>query len=154
MKSKIILILVVITAVILAALVFDWGRSTVQAPGTSGNTTSTSTATSSAELPVVLSYPQKNQEVTNPIQIRGMARGNWFFEASFPIQLVDSAGNIIARGHAQAEDDWMTTNYVNFSAEIQYPATSTGSALLVLSKDNPSDNPDFDEHIFVPVILK
>jgi len=153
MKSKIALSLVVIIAVILAALVFDWGRGTVQAPTTTGNN-STSTATTSVELPIVLSYPQKDQEVTNPIRIRGMARGTWFFEASFPIQLIDSAGKVIAQGHAQAEDDWMTTNYVNFSAEISYPATSTGSALLVLSKDNPSDNPEFDAHIFVPVILK
>jgi hypothetical protein len=153
MKSKIALIFVIVIAIILAALVFDWGRGTVQAPNHDGNT-STSTATSSVELPVVLSYPQENQEVTNPIQIKGIARGTWFFEASFPIQLVDSAGNIIAQGHAQAEDDWMTTNYVNFSAEIAYPATTTGSALLVLSKDNPSGLPEFDAHIFVPVILK
>lgn len=150
MKAKVALSVIVIMGLIFAALIFDWGRGTVHAP-TAGEVTNTIIATSS---PVIILYPQDNQEVTNPIRIRGMARGPWFFEASFPIQLVDSAGNIISTGIAKAESDWMTENYVNFSAEIEYPATNTGSALLVLSKDNPSDNPDLDQHFFVPVKLK
>ena len=46
-------------------------------------------------------------------------------------------------------------DYVNFTASLEYSkSTSTKHALLILSKDNPSDNPEFDQSIFIPVILK
>jgi hypothetical protein len=143
MKKSIIISIIIIIAFILIALAFDWGRKEAVAP------------TVSTELPIQVTMPKDNQTVSSPIEISGKAKGSWFFEGSFPIQLVDSSGNILGQGIATSTEDWMTENFINFSAEISYTkATSTRRALLVLSKDNPSDNPEFDQSIFIPLILK
>ena len=41
--------------------------------------------------------------VANGTVIEGKARGNWFFEASFPIELRDNTGALLATAIAQAE---------------------------------------------------
>ncbi|MFA6341043.1 MAG: Gmad2 immunoglobulin-like domain-containing protein, partial [Candidatus Paceibacterota bacterium] len=116
--------------------------------------TNENNATTTSDLPIIISYPLEGQEVTSPIKIRGMARGGWYFEASFPIQLNDEAGNIISTAIATALGDWMTTDYVDFTSEMSYPASSTGNATLVFKNDNPSGNPDLDRFELVNVILK
>jgi hypothetical protein len=149
MKKAYIISAVVIVILILMALVFDWGRRGSETIGADNSVTGTSS------LPIILTYPKDNQEVRSPIKITGKARGTWFFEGSFPINLIDSNGNIIASSIATSTEDWMTSDFINFSSEISFVRpTSTTHALLVLKKDNPSDNPDLDQSIFVPVILK
>jgi len=149
MKRFIIFTVIILIIITLLVLVFDWGRRGTKLSQIDVNSTSTT------EMPIVVNNIKDNQVVSNPIKIVGKARGNWFFEASFPIQLVDADGNILASTAAKAESDWMTTDFVNFNAELTYTkATSTRRALLVLNKDNPSGNPDFDQSIFIPVILK
>ncbi|MFA6227227.1 MAG: Gmad2 immunoglobulin-like domain-containing protein [Candidatus Paceibacterota bacterium] len=143
MKKSIIVLILIIVVIIFMALIFDWGRREVVAPSIN------------SELPIQVVMPKDNQEVKSPIKISGKARGTWFFEGSFPIDLVDSNGNTIASGIATSSENWMTEDFINFSAEISYEkATNTKRVLLVLKKDNPSDNPDLDQNIFIPVILK
>jgi hypothetical protein len=84
----------------------------------------------------------------------GQARGFWFFEASFPIEVLDEKGQVLAKGIAQAEPDpqtgeinWMTENFVPFKALIKIPQTYIGPATLVLHKDNPSGLPENDASI-------
>ncbi len=157
MKKIIISISLFIIALILIALAFDWGRREVKAPelNLGASTTEVVMSTSTAGLPIIVSNIKDNQEVTNPIKIEGKARGTWFFEATFPIQLIDADGNVLSTGFGQAIDDWMTEDFVNFTATLTFTKpTSTKHALLVLSKDNPSGNPDFDQSIFIPVTIK
>ena len=152
MKKAVTAIIIVLVALVIIALIFDWGRPSVFAPNIDQTVTSTLNGVTDQ---ISISYPKENNEVTNPIKITGKARGNWFFEAQFPVKLMDSDGNIIASTSARAESDWMTTDYVNFSAEISYPkSTTTQRAILVLSKDNPSDDPKFDAFLYIPVLLK
>jgi len=149
MKRFIIFTVIILIIITLLVLVFDWGRRGTKLSEINVGSSSTT------EMPIVVNNIKDNQVVSNPIKIVGKARGNWFFEASFPIQLVDADGNILASTAAKAESDWMTNDFVNFNAELTYTkATSTRRALLVLNKDNPSGNPDFDQSIFIPVILK
>ena len=149
MKKTVIISSIILVVIILIALIFDFGRKEVQAPELNSNTTST------IEMPIIVNNIKDNQQVSNPIKIEGKARGSWYFEASFPIELVDADGNIIATTIATAQSDWMVEDFVNFTAELNYvKSTSTKSALIILSKDNPSGNPDFDQSIFIPVILK
>jgi hypothetical protein len=140
---------------VISTLTFDWGRkatNTTDLNNTASTTINNSSSTSN--LPIVVNI-KDNQEVSNHIIIQGKARGYWFFEASFPIELIDSDGSVLAKTIATADGDWMTEDFVNFSAVIDFPKpTSTRHALLVLSKDNPSGDPDLDQSIFVPVIIK
>ncbi len=140
----------VLIILILLLFVFDIGRK----GGTNSTATTTATSTNFSNEIVVFT-PTENQQVKSPIKITGKAVGNWFFEASFPIELADIDGNIIATTHATADGDWMTTDFVNFTAEITYNnASTTGPALLVLKNDNPSGDPARDKEIFIPVVLK
>ena len=160
MKKVIISTVIILIAIMLIALIFDWGRKEIGPLDLNKDIIATSTmeqyfASTTINMPIIVNNIKDNQEVSNPIKIEGKARGGWFFEATFPIQLIDTNGNIIASTTARAESDWMTTDFVSFSAVLEYAnSTTTGRALIVLSKDNPSDNPEFDQSIFIPVILK
>jgi len=154
--KKILSLIVLVIVIIFSVLAFDWGRKEAEAP-----IVDTVVATTSASiipdngLPIVVDNIKDGQEVGNPFVITGSARGYWFFEASFPIELVDINGNILTTAIAQADGEWMTTDFVKFSATLSYvKPTSTKQALIVLSKDNPSGDPDKDQSIFIPVVLK
>lgn len=94
---------------------------------------------------------QPNQTITSPLTLTGEARGYWYFEASFPVELYDSNNLLLASGIATAQGDWMTENFVPFTTTLSFnqPATATGS--LILKKDNPSGEPANDDSLIVPV---
>lgn len=99
-----------------------------------------------------VTYPQPGDEVSSPLIVTGEARGNWYFEASFPAKLLDANGNEVVAFHAEAQGDWMTTEFVPFRAVLEFerpPATPTGT--LVLMKDNPSGIPEKDDEIRIAV---
>lgn len=100
---------------------------------------------------IKVSSPKPNQIIQSPLIIKGEARGFWFFEASFPIQLLDGNGNEIAWGIAQAQTDWMTENFVPFQAEISFASPSTEIGTLILQKENPSDLPQNADEIRIPI---
>jgi hypothetical protein len=86
--------------------------------------------------------------------VKGEARGTWFFEASFPIEVLDQNGARIAIAIAQAEGDWMTTEFVPFSATVRVPETYIGPAIIVLRKDNPSGLPEHDASASSPITIE
>ncbi len=97
--------------------------------------------------------PQPNAQVTSPIAIAGQARGTWFFEAVFPITLENADGTVIAETQAQAIGDWMTTDFVPFTASLDFAVPAKTNATLVLAKDNPSGLPENAAAIRIPVVL-
>ena len=102
-----------------------------------------------------VSNPKPNQEITSPLIITGEARGTWYFEASFPIVLVDWDGLIIAEGHAEAQSEWMTEEFVPFKATVTFKApTYKNYGTLILQKDNPSGLPEHDDAIEIPVLFR
>jgi len=107
---------------------------------------------------IFVTIPIPNSIVTNPIVIKGEARGNWFFEASFPIIIVDWDGLIVGEGIATAESEWMTTDFVPFLAEIQYTLATSSlystRGAIILKKDNPSGLPENDEAIEIPILFE
>lgn len=96
---------------------------------------------------IIVESPRVGEKVNNPIVISGKARGTWFFEASFPIVVTNWDGLIIGEGFATADGDWMTEEYVPFTATLSYDVTKIGPysrGTLILKKDNPSGEPQFD----------
>jgi hypothetical protein len=104
---------------------------------------------------IVVDTPVKDMTISSPFVVSGKARGYWFFEASFPIELRDTQGNILETIIAQAQSDWMTTEFVPFTASLIFtkPSAST-PAVLVFKKDNPSGLPEKDDSIEIPVIIQ
>lgn len=98
-----------------------------------------------------IAAPRPNAVVSSPLAVKGMARGNWFFEASFPVRLFDGNGEIIARGIAQADGDWMTEELVQFTAVLEFKNPTTTVGTLLLDKDNPSGLPENEDALRVPV---
>lgn len=88
--------------------------------------------------------PQPNQLIQSPLIVEGEARGTWFFEATFPVKLLDSNGNIIASHYAEAQGEWMTEDFVPFIAQIEFEKPQTDTGVLLLEKDNPSGLPEKD----------
>ena len=97
--------------------------------------------------------PRPNTLVASPLEITGEARGYWFFEASFPIKLLDGNGNLLGIAIAQAKSDWMTEDFVSFEATLEFQTLTTEKGTLILEKDNPSDLPENADELRIPVLF-
>ena len=95
--------------------------------------------------------PTTNAVIEGRLSIDGEARGTWFFEASFPIVLLDSDGNELATVVAQAQGEWMTEDFVPFHTELVIPATTMATGTLVFHNDNPSGLPEHARELRIPV---
>ena len=92
-----------------------------------------------------------NQIVASPLTVEGEARGYWFFEASFPVRLLDANGKELAVTPAQAEGEWMTKDFVPFRVTLTFSPPTTETGTLVLEKDNPSGLPEHADELRMPV---
>ncbi|MBI2612414.1 hypothetical protein HYW59_01190 [Candidatus Kaiserbacteria bacterium] len=102
---------------------------------------------------VIVTEPLPGGSVHKTFTVRGEARGTWYFEASFPIKIQDPSNNQVGLGIAQAESDWMTTEFVPFRAAVTVENYS-GPATLVLVKDNPSGLPENDDAVEFPIVIQ
>jgi len=105
---------------------------------------------------ITVTSPLPNTTVGNPIEVKGMARGFWFFEASAPVVVVNWDGLIIGEGFITAEGEWMTEDFVPFSGTISYtlPADSYSTrGAIIMKKDNPSGLPENDRALEFPIEL-
>ncbi len=107
----------------------------------------------SADL-IRVTTPTPGSVTGKPITVMGEARGSWYFEASFPIEVRDNAGSVIATGIAQAEGDWMTENFVPFSTTIEIPESYIGEAVLVFMNDNPSGMAENARSVSFPITIE
>jgi hypothetical protein len=52
--------------------------------------------------------PLPHSVITSPLRVAGMARGPWYFEASFPVKLLDAQGTVVTQSPAQAKGEWFS----------------------------------------------
>jgi len=100
---------------------------------------------------IKVSAPRPNAVISSPLKLSGEARGYWYFEASFPVKLYDESGKELGTAIAEAQDDWMTNEFVPFAATLQFNAPASGKGYLVLQRDNPSGLPENDDSLIMPV---
>jgi len=115
---------------------------------------------------IVVDYPKPLQTITSPITVRGMARGTWFFEADFPLYLVNWDGLIIAQSHASAvldpndpESTWMTEDFVEFEGTLEFENPSfeqefSQRGTIIFQRDNPSGLPENDDALEIPIMFE
>ncbi len=112
-------------------------------------------ATSTKDLSdmIVVTAPVTNatSSVANPMEIKGKARGFWFFEASFPAKIIDANGTELAVFSIETTDEWMTTEFVNFSVMMPFATSTTAAGSLILQKSNPSDLPENAAELVIPI---
>jgi membrane-bound inhibitor of C-type lysozyme len=100
----------------------------------------------------------EGEVITSPLVVKGEARGTWYSEAVFPIMLTDWDGKIIAQGQAHADGEWMTEDFVPFTAELTFTSPYTQGdqdvmkrGTLILHNDNPSGLPENDKALELTV---
>jgi hypothetical protein len=157
-------VLFVLVLLMVAGGWWMWGKTTVQAPSTAQNQAEESSGIVKTAVTIVpnptpnpladliqVTSPVLNATVTSPLVATGQARGNWYFEASFPVELRDANGLLLAQKPATALSDWMTTNWVPFTVTLTFPTPATATGTLIFRKDNPSGEPANDASYSVPV---
>lgn len=102
---------------------------------------------------VRLNRPALDESPRSPMTISGTAVGPWFFEGSFPVELIAEDGRVLASHYVMAEGDWMTTGFVEFSGELEFEVTEPTQAVLVLHRDNASGLPEHDAAVRLPLTL-
>ncbi|WP_300375956.1 Gmad2 immunoglobulin-like domain-containing protein [Henriciella sp.] len=101
---------------------------------------------------MVIDNPQPGAEVTSPIQLGGSVPGTWYFEGSFPLEIVTAEGEVITEHYASSQGEWMTEKPVKFESEIEFSVSQPTQATLVLREDDPSGLQDTRE-ARVPLVL-
>lgn len=166
-KGNVLIILVVLIAMCVAGY-FYLGKDKVMMlwDVVSGGSAETSDVTPGNNLPpnnvpplegkdnlIQVTAPLKNTVITSPLTISGQARGMWYFEASFPVKLLDADGKDVPLnpGHMMAAGDWMTENFVPFTGSFTFTAPASDTGTLILMKDNPSGLPENEDSISIPV---
>jgi cytoskeletal protein RodZ len=97
--------------------------------------------------------PHVNETIASPLTITGEAKG-WYFEASFPVKLVDEKGVVLSEGIAQAKGDWTVDDYVPFEAELKFDVNGSAGGDLVFQKSNPSGLPENAGSFSFPIFFE
>jgi hypothetical protein len=149
----IIAILIIVAAIILFMLPGKTKAPTLDTQATTTPVAETPAPQNPAyEDMLVVESLKDNDAIASPLTITGKARGGWYFEASFPVEIKNASGTVIAQGPAKAQGDWMTQDYVPFSVTLPFPAQAAGSkGTVVLHNDNPSGMPENDKSLEIPV---
>lgn len=100
-----------------------------------------------------ISNPNPNQKITSPLTITGQAKGTWFFEATFPIELFDANNKSLGKSTATAQGEWMTEDFVSFTSELQFEKPATAKGKLIIKNANPSGLPENAKELIIPVMF-
>ncbi|MBX9765578.1 Gmad2 immunoglobulin-like domain-containing protein [Patescibacteria group bacterium] len=154
MNKKYFFGLALVFIILVSAYVFFTGSANAPTAGEEKQTSGTFSYINASNDLIVVNSLKPGDVVGNTFTIAGMARGYWFFEASFPIEIQDSNGNTLAITVAQAEGEWMTEEFVPFTAQVNLTTPYSGQAIVVLKKDNPSGEPQNDASVSFPVVAR
>jgi hypothetical protein len=104
------------------------------------------------EINVKVDSLKAGDTISTPLVVTGSAR-KWYFEGSFPIRLLDETGKELAGVPAEAQSDWMTTDWVPFKATLDFISPKDQNGTLVLTEDNPAGFNEFQK-LEIPVKIQ
>ena len=87
---------------------------------------------------IQITKPLSGQIIESPLKIEGVARGYWFFEANFGIELTDENYQQITETYATATGEWMTEDWVPFTSTLTFSKPKSKTGYLIFHKANPS----------------
>jgi len=91
--------------------------------------------------------------IESPLSITGQARGYWYFEGSFSVHFINSEGEEVSVAIATADDEWMTEEFVPFTATLEFETPEIGArGVLQFRKANASGLPEHDDVLEIPVM--
>lgn len=95
-----------------------------------------------------------NANVSGVVSYSGIIKGAYFFEANILINILDSNKKVLKRSNAMAKTEWMTSDPVEFEGIIDFTGLPKGPSYFEIHNDNPSDLPENDKSILVPIIIE
>src|SRR3989344_914355 len=146
--------IIIVLFVVIAWHTYSLVSTPAPPPITATSTPPVATSTLPLSARVVVTSPKANSTVGKTFIVSGSAPGPWYFEASFPIKIVDANNNLLGQAIAQAQGEWMTTDQVTFTATVTLTGSYTGPATVVLMRDNPSGMPENDDSVSVPIVIQ
>ncbi|MDP2598557.1 MAG: Gmad2 immunoglobulin-like domain-containing protein [Candidatus Liptonbacteria bacterium] len=147
-----VIVFAAIIAVLLGILIFVPAPKTSQVPVNIPPSGPTGQPVTSSDGKVMVFMPHPNDKISSPVTVQGtVTGGGWYFEASFPVTILDGDGTVLGRAPAQAQSDWMTTGTVPFAATITFGKPKYATGTILLEKDNPSGLPQNAGEFRVPV---
>lgn len=103
---------------------------------------------------ITIIKPQPGSVISSPLEITGKAKGSWFFEALIGVELLKN-DKILATTAGKANGNWMTNDYVDFSATLKFPEVKeTGNAKLLFRNSNPSGKKESEKSFSIPVVIR
>jgi hypothetical protein len=93
-------------------------------------------------------------KVSGVLAYQGVVKGAYFFEANIRINILDKNKKVLKQDHALATTDWMTAGPVSFGGIIDLTGLPKGDAYFEIHNDNPSDLPQNDKSILIPIVIE
>lgn len=153
MDKRIIILLCIAVILLIGIFIFSW-HSTSPVPVLKNNLPVAQITEKGNTDIIKISEPLSGAIIKSPLIVTGEARGNWYFEALFPVKLFDESGNQIAAVPAQAQGEWTTENFVPFTATLDFTVPTSTWGVLVLQNDNPSGMQEKADSISIPVLFR
>ncbi|MDQ3008738.1 MAG: Gmad2 immunoglobulin-like domain-containing protein [bacterium] len=151
MKVAVSAFILIAALSLLVAFYWNWVNR-VTSPQPTPEAPMSSVTPSPSAVSIFLTSPLNGETISSPLRITGQARGNWFFEATFPVVLTNWNGLIIAEGYAEAQGEWMTEELVPFVATLEFVTPDYGErGSLILQKANPSGLPENDDALEITI---
>ena len=145
---------IIIVIVIGLVVWFGFMKKSVEAPvDTIEEITEKITYNNTDKEHIVVDLPLPGEVTGKEFKVVGQAKG-FYFEGSFPVDVLDSQGKILVQTYATAQDDWMVDTFVPFEANVKVPDAYTGPATLILHKDNASGLPEHDASMSFPFTIE
>jgi hypothetical protein len=95
------------------------------------------------------------QKVSGSMNVTGVIKGGYFFEANVLINILDVNKNVLKNGYGTATTDWMTSGPVTFTTLIDFTGLNSGPGYIEIQNDDPSDGEGGPaKKILIPVIIE
>jgi hypothetical protein len=89
---------------------------------------------------IFVTSQKPGSHISSNATVQGFARGEWFSDGRFSVDVMTPAGTSLGSGIATARGDWTTHSFTQFTATFGISPAYTGPAVITLHKGgSPSD---------------
>lgn len=92
-------------------------------------------------------------KISGVLNFNGIVRNAYFFEANILVNIIDTNKKLLKAGYGMATTEWMTSEPVSFSGNIDLSGLTPGPGYIQIANDNPSDIRANDKFIYIPIII-
>ncbi len=132
-------IIIIIIAIVLFGLIISYPAPSSEQLSFEENVSQNNQLETFPVNPETFTVSVNQNETVNAEQvINGSVPGFWFFEGSFPVDLVDANNVVFATVLATSSEDWMTSNIIPFTITLPETLSYTGPGKIVFTRDDPS----------------